>query len=248
MAFDEQLANRVRACMGVRADVAEKKMFGGLAFMHRSKMFCGIVGEELMVRVSLEEYDACLAQPHVRPMDFTGRPMNGYVFIAREGVRTAKALQGWIQRGLDFVETLDENPKPVRKVRKASSANNDAASEAFSETFDKLRRVVMAHADFLAVKTDTPTELILTGPIVQRTKKELWFGGVKWGKSYVSLHLMPVYMFPDLLDGLSVELRARMQGKSCFNFRRLNGPLLDEVDALVAASVQRLREEGLLPR
>lgn len=120
MAFDERLALRVRTALQSRANVSEKKMFGGLAFMLGSKMFCGIVGDDLMVRVGPDRYQECLALPHVREMDFTGKPMKGYVFVGPPGRRTARSLQRWMDRGIDFVSmTSQESPKE-RKGRSTS--------------------------------------------------------------------------------------------------------------------------------
>ena len=77
MAYDEELAERIRAALGDRADVSERKMFGGLSFMLRGNMCCGVDKTNLMVRVGSEAYDEALAQPGARLMDFTGRPMKG---------------------------------------------------------------------------------------------------------------------------------------------------------------------------
>jgi TfoX/Sxy family transcriptional regulator of competence genes len=93
MAYDEALADRVRRAVGPRSDVTEKKMFGGLAFLLERKMFCGIANDELMVRVGPERFQESLAQAHVRPMDFTGRPMKGYMFVGPAGCRTQKWLR-----------------------------------------------------------------------------------------------------------------------------------------------------------
>jgi TfoX/Sxy family transcriptional regulator of competence genes len=106
MAYDDALADRTRRAVGPRPDVIEKKMFGGLAFLQDGRMFCGIVKDELMVRVGPERYEAALAEPHVRPMDFTGRPMTGYVYVAQAGTRTERALRKWVERGAAFVATL----------------------------------------------------------------------------------------------------------------------------------------------
>ena len=106
MAYDERLARRVRSQLADQADLRERKMFGGLAFMVRGNMCCGIVGEELMVRVGPEQYAAALAQPHAREMDFTGRPMTGMVMVATEGLASDEALEHWIQRGIVFVSSL----------------------------------------------------------------------------------------------------------------------------------------------
>jgi len=107
MAYDETLADRIRRALGPRADVTEKKMFGGLAFLLDGRMFCGILKGDLMVRVGPERHKAALAEAHVRPMDFTGRPMNGYVFVGPGGSRTEKAIKRWVDQGAAFVATLD---------------------------------------------------------------------------------------------------------------------------------------------
>lgn len=106
MAYSEELAQRVRDVLKDRSGVVEKKMFGGLAFMVDGHMCCGIVGDELMLRVGRERYEEVLASPHARPMDFTGRPSKGMVYISRGGLRTDESLSNWVERGLDFVSTL----------------------------------------------------------------------------------------------------------------------------------------------
>lgn len=116
MAYDETLADRIRRALGPRGEVTEKKMFGGLAFLLDGKMFCGIVKDELMVRVGPKRYAAAIAEPHVRPMDFTGRPMEGYVYVAARGVKTEKGIRGWVEQGAAFVATLERGT--TRKRRK----------------------------------------------------------------------------------------------------------------------------------
>jgi TfoX/Sxy family transcriptional regulator of competence genes len=106
MAYDENLARRIREVLRDRADVAEKKMFGGLAFLASGHMCCGIVDRDLMVRVGPEQYERALESKDARPMDFTGRPMKGMVYVAAAGIPTRKALQSWITRALRFVDTL----------------------------------------------------------------------------------------------------------------------------------------------
>ena len=96
MGYDEQLAERIRKVLDGRPDVIEKKMFGGLTFMVRGHMACGIVKDELMVRVGAETYEAALERPHARPMDFTGRPMKRMIYVAKPGFRTAAALRVWV--------------------------------------------------------------------------------------------------------------------------------------------------------
>lgn len=114
MAYDEALADRIRRAVGPRRDVSEKKMFGGVAFLLDGAMFCGVAGGDLMVRVGPEAHQAALARPHARPMDFTGRPMNGYVFVGTDGVRSQRSVTAWVERGLAFVATLE--PKPRRQI------------------------------------------------------------------------------------------------------------------------------------
>ncbi len=105
MAYDEKLADRVRDVLTTEDGVTERKMFGGLAFMVRGHMACGIVGEELMLRLGPEVAEQALERPHVRPMDFTGRPMTGMVFVEREGLSGA-ALRRWVGKTVGFVESL----------------------------------------------------------------------------------------------------------------------------------------------
>lgn len=110
MSYDEEFAERIRRALGPGDDIDERKMFGGLAFLRGGRMFCGIASGELMVRVGPDAYEKALAKPHVRPMDFTGRPLKGYVYVAPAGLRTAAALQGWVRKAADFVATLPPAP------------------------------------------------------------------------------------------------------------------------------------------
>jgi TfoX/Sxy family transcriptional regulator of competence genes len=119
MAYDEKFVDRIRKVVGPRLDVSERKMFGGVAFLLDGKMFCGVASADLMVRVGPERYDAALAEPHARPMDFTGRPMNGYVFVSTSGLRSDTALKKWIGLAMAFVATVD---KPTKKAGKARVA------------------------------------------------------------------------------------------------------------------------------
>ncbi len=105
MPYNEVLAERVRSSLGNRGDVTERKMFGGIAFMVRGNMCCGIVKDDLMLRVGPERHDEAL-EAGARLMDFTGRPMKGMVFVDAGKCKTENALANWIRRGLDFVDTL----------------------------------------------------------------------------------------------------------------------------------------------
>jgi TfoX/Sxy family transcriptional regulator of competence genes len=104
MPFDEELAERIRKMLRRTADITERKMFGGLAFMCQGKMCCGIVGRDLMVRVREKDMSSALRQPHVRPMDFTGKPLRGFVYVAPPGVATERSLQEWVRKGVAFAK------------------------------------------------------------------------------------------------------------------------------------------------
>jgi TfoX/Sxy family transcriptional regulator of competence genes len=106
MAYDEGLAQRIREALEAEPDVAEKKMFGGLAFLLRGHMCVGVVGEELMVRVGPEAHAEALRRPHAREMDFTGRPMKGMIYVAVEGIESDADLEQWIARGVRFARSL----------------------------------------------------------------------------------------------------------------------------------------------
>ncbi len=106
MAWDEQLAERVRALVEGRKDIDEKPMFGGLCLLAHGNMFAGIQGETLMVRVGKEAHDEAMARPHARIMDFSGRPMRGYVYVDPPGIASEAQLREWIELGLAFVDTL----------------------------------------------------------------------------------------------------------------------------------------------
>ncbi len=118
----------------------------------------------------------------------------------------------------------------------------------FDAVFDRLRAVLARHAPDMIVVHDTPGNYYLDTPINGPNKKPLFFGAVQIKKNYVSYHLMPVYMYPDLLDGLSDNLKKRMQGKSCFNFKRVDEPLLDELSALTDLGFERIAHEYLSTR
>ncbi len=106
MAFDEGLAERLREVFFDDPDVTEKKMFGGLAFMLRGHMCCGIIKETLMARVGPDQYQAALKRPHTREMDFTGRAMKGFVFVDPEGFEDDNILRDWVSLCENFVNGL----------------------------------------------------------------------------------------------------------------------------------------------
>lgn len=101
MPLNEKLAARVRELLADQPKLEEKRMFGGLCFMVNDKMLMGVT-EELMCRVGPEAYEAALEQPGVREMDFTGRPMKGYIFVDETGTKNRKDLQHWVDLCLAF--------------------------------------------------------------------------------------------------------------------------------------------------
>ena len=106
MAYDEQLAERIRAALRGRDGVTERKMFGGIAFMVGGNMAVGVIRDDLMVRIGPDAHDAALAEPHVRIMDFAGKPMKGMIYVAPEGVVTDPELARWVDAGAAFAATL----------------------------------------------------------------------------------------------------------------------------------------------
>ena len=103
MAYSEELAERLRACFAGRSiDFEEKKMMGGLCFLVDGKMCVGVTTEDLMVRLDPEIYEEALEKEGSRPMDFTGRPMKGFVFVDESGMKGKAALAYWVDLALDF--------------------------------------------------------------------------------------------------------------------------------------------------
>jgi TfoX/Sxy family transcriptional regulator of competence genes len=105
MAYDEQLAARVRTLLANRTDVTERKMFGGLTFMIGGNMCCGVHRDELIVRLDPDREDEALAKPHARPMDLTGRPMRGFITVQPDGLR-GDLLNRWVQEAVARAESL----------------------------------------------------------------------------------------------------------------------------------------------
>ena len=112
MAYDERLADRVRQLLRERTDVTERRMFGGLTFMVSGHMCCGINRDELILRLGPEAEAMALKAPHARPMDFTRRPMRGFVTIAPDGLK-GKSLDRWVAHAVAHAESLP--PKASRR-------------------------------------------------------------------------------------------------------------------------------------
>lgn len=113
MAFDPGLAQRIRDILGNRPGLAERRMFGGLAFLINGYMFVGVQDSTLMARVGPERYSDALAVKHVREMDFTGKPLKGYVYVAPEGIEEDPVLAQWVHWCADFVSAMP--PKVPKK-------------------------------------------------------------------------------------------------------------------------------------
>jgi len=106
MPYDEGLAQRVREFLADEPGLSEKRMFGGLAFLLKGNMCVGIVKDELMVRVGPDAYRDLLHQPSARKMDFTGKPMKGFVFVEPEGIESDVDLHRWVGHGLAYASAL----------------------------------------------------------------------------------------------------------------------------------------------
>ncbi|MGE3759833.1 MAG: TfoX/Sxy family protein [Pseudobdellovibrionaceae bacterium] len=113
MSYDDKLFLRISGLLKSTKGVEPKKMFGGICFMHRGNMLCGIDGRRLMVRVGPNQYEAVLKMKHAKVMDITGKPMKGFIFVDENGYKTEKALNEWLNLGLSFTATL-----PSKKTKK----------------------------------------------------------------------------------------------------------------------------------
>jgi len=112
--------------------------------------------------------------------------------------------------------------------------------------FMELKSIMAPYAKSLDAKKDDTSELYVDTRHIQKNKKPLFFGAVQVKKTFVSFHLMPVYLKPDLLAGISPELKARMQGKSCFNFAAVDKPLFKQLAALTKAGFASYKEQGFV--
>ena len=106
MAYDTELAERVRAIIGVRQGLTERKMFGGIAWMLHGNMACGVLGDEVIVRLGVEDSARALAEPDTRPFDMTGRPMRGFVVVGGQSIAQGGQLTGWVDAGADYASSL----------------------------------------------------------------------------------------------------------------------------------------------
>lgn len=106
MAVDDKMVARIRDVLSTCNDVEEERMFGGVAFMVGGHMCCGPLENAMMVRVGPDQYETALKRKHATTMEFTGRPMRGFVTVKADGLKTKRDLARWIDMGLKFVESL----------------------------------------------------------------------------------------------------------------------------------------------
>ena len=107
MAVSELLADRVRTLLATESGLSERKMFGGLCFMIDGNMACGITGQnDLMLRVGADAYESFLGEPGARPMDFTGLPMKGMIFVDPDSCQDEEAMAAWLEKALAFARSL----------------------------------------------------------------------------------------------------------------------------------------------
>jgi TfoX/Sxy family transcriptional regulator of competence genes len=107
LTYNQKLAQRIRAILSARPDLIEKKMFGGVGFILHGNMVCGVQGDDMIVRIGVDNNDAALSQPFVRPfMPRVGKPMAGWVLVAPGGIETDQDLQQWVEQGYKFAYAL----------------------------------------------------------------------------------------------------------------------------------------------
>ncbi|HEV8354813.1 MAG TPA: TfoX/Sxy family protein [bacterium] len=106
MAYDSRLAARVRKLIGARRSVAEREQFGGIAFLVNGNVACGIIGDDLLVRVGPERHDEAMKSGDARPFSLTGRPSKGWILVRASGLRSAAALKRWVELGMSFAKSL----------------------------------------------------------------------------------------------------------------------------------------------
>lgn len=114
----------------------------------------------------------------------------------------------------------------------------------FLIVFEQLKNILKPYARNLTITADTSNSYSLDGPYSEKWKKELFFGSAQVKKNYVSFYLMPVYMYPELLKDISPELKKRMQGKSCFNFKKVEPDLFKELAELTQKGAEKFKKEN----
>ena len=130
MPFDELLAQRIRHILANEGDFSERKMFGGIAFMLGDMMCCGVLEDMLVARIGPERGQMALKKPHVKPMDFTGRPLKGYVYVTAPAIKKNTALTKWLQEAIAFVSTLTDDRKHRSKRKTVSQIESRETARA----------------------------------------------------------------------------------------------------------------------
>lgn len=151
------------------------------------------------------------------------------------------AAAGSARPGAKPVATVAAKPES----RPASPPKPAGKGDGRDATFRQLRAILVPYAKKLSLKRDLPDVYYLDAAYSEEWKRDVFFGAVRTTESYVSFHLMPVYVFPELLKGMSPELKKRMQGKSCFNFQSPEKALFAELERLTAAGYDLFRKAGL---
>jgi hypothetical protein len=118
------------------------------------------------------------------------------------------------------------------------------AQNDFSVVFEELKKILKPYAGKLTVTADTSSAYSLDGPYSEKWKKVVYFGGAQVKKNYVSFYLMPVYMYPELLKDISPDLKKHMQGKSCFNFKKVEPDLFKELATLTFEGAEKFKKEN----
>jgi TfoX/Sxy family transcriptional regulator of competence genes len=111
MAYSEALAQRIRSEIEGLPGLIEKKMFGGISFLLNGNMACGVIGDEMIVRVGVERHDEAMAYPTTRPFDMTGKPMAGWVVVSSDGLQDEQEVREWVRWGIDYASNLPPKSK-----------------------------------------------------------------------------------------------------------------------------------------
>jgi hypothetical protein len=127
-----------------------------------------------------------------------------------------------------------------------NKVSKPAGASAFAPVFSALHAILAKHERLMRVVRDQPGNYHLDAGYSERWKRDIFFGGIRLNKSSVSFYLMPVSMHPELLKRVSPELKERMQGKSCFNFKTVEPALFNELATLTKQGLERFKKEGLL--
>ena len=111
IAYDFSLGDRIKENLKGRRGITERKMFDGLSFLLKGKMVCGVIKNKLVARVNPKHYKELLTMPHTSIMDFNGKPLTGFIYVNKQGLKTDKSLQFWIDQGLSYAKSLVKKEK-----------------------------------------------------------------------------------------------------------------------------------------